>query len=356
MSKQPRPMDTQADSHTGAREHDALAVAVQAYLQAMDESAGERVMLKELDGLRKALADREAPQTHTSPAPLAIPEGYVLLPKQCPSWLEDAYDEKCEADGVDQAFYLPAYDAMVEALESHGPSALASVAPRSTGYACHACRTPTPPPAPHKFYVECPACNQTTAATAAEAMAAQAEAEAGVDISLQNAEERLKLVFSSKDEHERVEALAYWLDQQHFRPAILSIAAADLRAIYKRLQDAQEELPIVLPNWTDALADAGFQALDRRGFRVSASDLGSDDLQSVFYSIIVAAAQQASPAAGGLDEVIDRLLRYVNERATIRGVDPDGIHELHAGTDRECSVRVSDLRAIIGALACKGAA
>lgn len=354
MSKQQHLVGTQEELRTSACEQDALTVAVEAYLQAMDEAAGERVMFKALDGLRTALAARKAPQAHGSPSSLAIPAGYVLLPKQCPSWLEDAYDEKCAADGIEQSLYLPAYDAMVEALEGHG-SAPGSVAPSSTGYACHSCGTPTPPPAPYKFYVKCPACKQTTAASAAEAIAAQAEAEVNIDATLQNAEERLKLVFSSKDEHERIEALAYWLDQQHFRPAILSIAAADLRAIYKRLQDAQEELPIVLPAWTDALADAGFHTLDRRGFRVSASDLGSDDLQAVFYSIIVAAAQQASPAIGGLDEIIRRLLRYVDERETIRGIDPDAIHELHGGTDRECSVRVSDLRTIIGALACKGA-
>jgi len=36
------------------------------------------------------------------------------MPKQCPSWLEDVYDGVCQTDGY---LYLPAYDAMVEALE-----------------------------------------------------------------------------------------------------------------------------------------------------------------------------------------------------------------------------------------------
>jgi len=55
-----------------------------------------------------------APQPEQS-----VPEGYVLMPKQCPSWLEDAYDECCEADGHHGAgLYLPAYDAMVAALSA----------------------------------------------------------------------------------------------------------------------------------------------------------------------------------------------------------------------------------------------
>lgn len=47
----------------------------------------------------------------------SVPEGYVLLPKQCPSWLEDVYDWSCREHGMLLTLYLPAYDAMVKALE-----------------------------------------------------------------------------------------------------------------------------------------------------------------------------------------------------------------------------------------------
>lgn len=41
---------------------------------------------------------------------------YVLLPVQCPSWLEEIYDEQCAGDGITDVLHLPAYDAMVKSL------------------------------------------------------------------------------------------------------------------------------------------------------------------------------------------------------------------------------------------------
>jgi hypothetical protein len=122
-------------------------------------------------------AHTDARATSAPPAPAAPeaampPDGYVLLPKQCPSWLEDVYDAKCEEDQCgNQCLYLPAYDAMVEALASdqHATQAPPAESPR-VGYVCHRCSVPTPPPAPYKMSVECPACGKTTAATAAAAL------------------------------------------------------------------------------------------------------------------------------------------------------------------------------------------
>lgn len=171
------------------------------------------------------------------------------------------------------------------------------------------------------------------------------------DTGLQAAEERLKLVFESPDEEVRLEALAYWLEQQRFRPEVLSIAAADLRALFKRAQEAQDVAPTVAPAWNETVAQAGFSALERRGFRVGASDLGMDDLKTVFYSMLSEAVTQGLHATEGLEEALKRLSSYIDERGRVRGLDPDGIHELHAGTERECSVRVSDIRSVIAALA-----
>lgn len=52
---------------------------------------------------------------------VALPEGYVLMPKQCPSWLEDIYDLTVERLYPKECpyLYLPAYDAMVKALEEY---------------------------------------------------------------------------------------------------------------------------------------------------------------------------------------------------------------------------------------------
>lgn len=50
----------------------------------------------------------------------SVSAGYVLLPKQCPSLLEDVYDDQCERDGAGSTMYLPAYDAMVAALSARG--------------------------------------------------------------------------------------------------------------------------------------------------------------------------------------------------------------------------------------------
>jgi hypothetical protein len=60
-----------------------------------------------------------SPRTQDSAQPQqTAPQGYILLPKQCPSWLEDAYDDQCEKDKWNgDGLYLPAYDAMVKALE-----------------------------------------------------------------------------------------------------------------------------------------------------------------------------------------------------------------------------------------------
>lgn len=46
-----------------------------------------------------------------------------------------------------------------------------------------------------------------------------------------------------------------------------------------------------VPEWCDEMASAGFNELDRRGFRVGASDLGCDDLKGMFYAMLAAAPQ-----------------------------------------------------------------
>jgi hypothetical protein len=66
---------------------------------------------------RERFRDWQLP-VYAAPVAQTAPRGYVLLPKQCPSWLEDAYDDQCEKDKWHgDGLYLPAYDAMVKALE-----------------------------------------------------------------------------------------------------------------------------------------------------------------------------------------------------------------------------------------------
>lgn len=50
----------------------------------------------------------------------------------------------------------------------------------------------------------------------------------------------LDVVVGGVTEGERIEALARWLEQQHFRPDVMSIAAADLRALYSHAKDAEQ--------------------------------------------------------------------------------------------------------------------
>jgi hypothetical protein len=75
----------------------------------------------------------------------------------------------------------------------------------------------------------------------------------------EKAEDRLNRSFNNPDVDERLEALAFWLDQQHYRPCILSIAAADLRSLYRRLKveceltDALQQDYIDLHNKHEAL-------------------------------------------------------------------------------------------------------
>lgn len=57
------------------------------------------------------------------------------------------------------------------------PVELAPAQDERTGYACHQCRTETPPPDPYKLYVVCQACGASTAATAAQALAHIAQTE-----------------------------------------------------------------------------------------------------------------------------------------------------------------------------------
>ena len=44
-----------------------------------------------------------------------------------------------------------------------------------------------------------------------------------------------------------------------------------------------------VPVWSEAIAEAGFEALDELGFQVSKSDIGTDDLKKVFYAMLAAA-------------------------------------------------------------------
>ena len=43
------------------------------------------------------------------------------------------------------------------------------------------------------------------------------------------------------------------------------------------------------PAWSDAVCDAGFQAMEARGFRVGASDIGKDDMKAMFLAMAEAA-------------------------------------------------------------------
>lgn len=56
-----------------------------------------------------------------------------------------------------------------------------------------------------------------------------------------------------------------------------------LRAAWQRAQVAP-----VVPEWNEAIADAGFEALDKLGFQVGQSDIGTDDLKTVFYAMLAA--------------------------------------------------------------------
>ena len=52
----------------------------------------------------------------------AWPEGWKLVPVCATSGMEDAYDEKCTADGIEHELYLPAYEAMLAAAPTPGAS------------------------------------------------------------------------------------------------------------------------------------------------------------------------------------------------------------------------------------------
>ena len=43
----------------------------------------------------------------------------------------------------------------------------------------------------------------------------------------------------------------------------------------------------------------------------------------------------------------DRIRAYLNERAKMRGLDPEEIHGLHVGNPREVALTTSDLRALL---------
>ena len=67
-----------------------------------------------VDRLRAELATRPA---QTAPQPeQSVLGDYVLMPKKCPSWLEDVYDACCDEELGEGALYLPAYEAMAAAL------------------------------------------------------------------------------------------------------------------------------------------------------------------------------------------------------------------------------------------------
>ena len=56
------------------------------------------------------------------------------------------------------------------------------------------------------------------------------------------------------------------------------------------------------PAWSDAVCDAGFQAMEARGFRVGASDIGKDDMKAMFLAMAEAAKasqEQAQQPSGG---------------------------------------------------------
>lgn len=49
------------------------------------------------------------------------------------------------------------------------------------------------------------------------------------------------------------------------------------------------QFAVVVPGWNEAIAEAGFEALDELGFQVGQSDIGTDDLKTVFYAMLAAA-------------------------------------------------------------------
>lgn len=56
------------------------------------------------------------------------------------------------------------------------------------------------------------------------------------------------------------------------------------------------------------------------------------------------------PVTEGAGEAVARVQKYLTERAKMRQMDPEEIHGLHIGDDREATLMASDLRAILAAL------
>ena len=47
----------------------------------------------------------------------------------------------------------------------------------------------------------------------------------------------------------------------------------------------------------------------------------------------------------------DSVRKYIHERRLVRSLDPDLIHALHTGTDREAEITVADLTELLGTIA-----
>ena len=61
-----------------------------------------------------------------------------------------------------------------------------------------------------------------------------------------------------------------------------------------------------VPVWSEAIAEAGFEALDELGFQVGKSDIGTDDLKKVFYAMLAAAPAQ--PALQGEQQPVGEMI------------------------------------------------
>lgn len=83
----------------------------------------------------------------------------------------------------------------------------------------------------------------------------------------------LDVAVSGVTEGERLEALARWLEQQHFRPDVMSIAAADLRALYRRAKDAEQAAQhFAAPEQKTCPACGDFRVVDVKASRCRACE------------------------------------------------------------------------------------
>lgn len=103
------------------------------------------------------------------------------------------------------------------------------------------------------------------------------------------------------------------------------------RELIQRLTDALDELR----NLISAIKDGSYEP-------------DSFTLQPLETAIHDVSAALAQPEQQGPTDAADRIAHYLEQRRLIRGLDPEVINTLHAGTDepRQAALTVSDLEAL----------